>query len=107
MKNRGRGSSPLFHFRLINYSLFQVLNLDDVVSFDKLNRDLASGDFSPTQFPPTSEPFSKSSTSLSELPSPYLVGPNRDILKIHVVIAPMEQVCNPSLLLRRNKVKSS
>ncbi|XP_034235411.1 BTB/POZ domain-containing protein 17 [Thrips palmi] len=84
----------------------KVLNLDDVVSFDKLNRDLASGDFSPNH-PSTSKSFTQTGNCHSQHPSPYLVGPNRDVLKIHVVIAPMEQVCNPSLLLRRNKVKSS
>lgn len=87
----------------------KVLNLDDVVAFDKLNRDLASttNDSSPPCPPSTSSSSSNKSTGTHTChqPSPYLVGPNRDILKIHVVIAPMEQVCSPTLLLRRNKSK--
>ncbi|KAE8751315.1 hypothetical protein FOCC_FOCC001886 [Frankliniella occidentalis] len=87
----------------------KVLNLDDVVSFDKLNRDIASlsrESYSPYHPPSTSTSYSNTGTYSSQQPSPYLVGPYRDILKIHVVIAPMEQVCSPSLLLKRNLILS-
>lgn len=49
----------------------KVLNLDDVLSFDELN-----------------ELFTCAGSNTTE-PSPFLVGPNRDILKIHIVIAPL------------------
>lgn len=86
----------------------KVLNLDDVVSFDKLNRDLApsaNGGASQSHSPSASTSCTNTSVGVPR-PSPYLVGPNRDVLKIHVVIAPMEQVCRTSLLLCRNRNKS-
>jgi len=50
-----------------------VLNLDDIVSFQELNKLLINGDG-------------------PQKTSPYLVGPNKDVLKIHVVIAPLSEV---------------
>ncbi|KAK6617539.1 hypothetical protein RUM44_005127 [Polyplax serrata] len=47
----------------------RVLNLDDLLSFEQLN------------------PFMKSGT-----PSEFLVGPNRDALKIHIVIEPLNDI---------------
>lgn len=47
----------------------RVLNLDDLLSFDQLNSFPNSGP-----------------------PSEYLVGPNRDVLKIHIVIEPLNDV---------------
>lgn len=47
----------------------RVLNLDDLLSFDELN-----------SFP------------ICGPPSEYLVGPNRDVLKIHIVIEPLNDV---------------
>lgn len=49
----------------------KVLNLDDILSFDELNELYLCTNTNKTQ------------------PSPFLVGPNRDILKIHIVIAPL------------------
>ncbi|XP_069674979.1 BTB/POZ domain-containing protein 17 isoform X3 [Periplaneta americana] len=53
----------------------KVLNFDDLLSFDELNS------------PP-------GGTSGSGSSSPYLVGRNRDILKLHIVIAPLSDVCS-------------
>ena len=50
----------------------KVLNLDDILAFDELNENLID---------------TKGEKNLS----PYLVGPNRDVLKIHVVIAPLSE----------------
>jgi hypothetical protein len=55
----------------------KVLNFDDLLSFDELNN------------PPGG--LSSGGTS-----SPYLVGRNRDILKLHIVIAPLSDVCSTS-----------
>lgn len=49
----------------------KVLNLDDILSFDELNEVCMCTD------------------SNAPEPSQFLVGPNRDILKIHIVIAPL------------------
>lgn len=51
----------------------KVLNLDDILAFDELNENLID-------------------TKGEKRPSSYLVGANRDVLKIHVVIAPLSEV---------------
>lgn len=53
----------------------KVLNFDDLLSFDELNN------------PP-------GGTATGGTSSPYLVGHNRDILKLHIVIAPLSDVCS-------------
>lgn len=53
----------------------KVLNFDDLLSFDELNN------------PP-------GGTASGGTNSPYLVGHNRDILKLHIVIAPLSDMCN-------------
>ncbi|KAK9503948.1 hypothetical protein O3M35_010399 [Rhynocoris fuscipes] len=52
----------------------RVLNLDDIIPFSELNTNLMSGDMP------------------KKLPIKYLVGPDRDTLKIHIVIAPLSDV---------------
>lgn len=47
----------------------RVLNLDDLLSFEELN-----------------------SLIRDEPPSEFLVGPNRDALKIHIVIEPLNDI---------------
>jgi hypothetical protein len=54
-----------------------VLNFDDLLSFDELNN------------PPGG--MSAGGTS-----SPYLVGHNRDVLKLRIVIAPLSGLCSTS-----------
>ncbi|XP_066994013.1 BTB/POZ domain-containing protein 17 isoform X2 [Anabrus simplex] len=51
----------------------KVLNFDDLLSFDELNSSPGSG---------------------SNGCSPYLVGIQRDILKVHIVIAPLSDLCS-------------
>ncbi|KAJ9577328.1 hypothetical protein L9F63_006072, partial [Diploptera punctata] len=55
----------------------KVLNFDDLLSFDELNN------------PPGA---ANGGTS-----SPYLVGENRDVFKLHIVIAPLSDVCSSTV----------
>lgn len=57
----------------------KVLNLDDILAFDELNDTLLNTSGKPRP------------------PSPYLVGPNRDLLKLHIVIAPLSDVSSIDL----------
>nr|CAD7589772.1 unnamed protein product [Timema genevievae] len=52
-----------------------VLNFDDLIPFDELNKPLVE-------------------MLGSEQTSPYLTGRNRDILKIHIVVAPLTDICS-------------
>nr|CAD7266037.1 unnamed protein product [Timema shepardi] len=52
-----------------------VLNFDDLIPFDELNKPLVE-------------------MLGSEQTSPYLSGRNRDILKIHIVVAPLTDICS-------------
>lgn len=51
----------------------RVLNLDDVIPFNDLNVNLLEGES-------------------QKQPSNYLVGPNRDTLKVHIIIVPLSEV---------------
>lgn len=79
----------------------RVLNLDDLLSYDELNPATNSG----KETHPNSQPQPQSSgkdthsyPSSSEKESPqqpqseYLVGPKRDMLKIHIVIEPLNDL---------------
>ncbi|XP_071444543.1 galectin-3-binding protein isoform X1 [Hetaerina americana] len=68
----------------------RILNFDDLLSFDELNGPevIINGSG-------VSRTSCSSNSNSHSNPSSFLVGANRDTLKVHIVIAPLSEICSP------------